>query len=86
MNVFVETDLGTVCDGLDEKCTRQAYYVVTQHRLGHCDQELNLVRLLCPTHTAMVLQANAFAEPFACKKCGKVFHTLHDLIETEHYA
>lgn len=79
-----DRDLGVTCDGLDERCTRQAYYVVTQHRIGHCNLSVNIVRVLCPTHTAMVLQANAFETPFACKRCGMVFHVLHDLIETEH--
>lgn len=79
-----DLDLGTVCDGLDEKCTAQAYYVVTQHRLGQCNLGVNIVRMLCPKHCAMVLQVNAFTEPFACHRCGKVFHTLSDLIDTEH--
>lgn len=79
-----EIDLGVSCDGIDEKCTSGAYYVLTQHRLGHCNLSVNIVRMLCPQHTAMVLQANAFDEPFACSRCGRVFHVLHDLIETEH--
>jgi hypothetical protein len=79
-----DLDVGVICDGLDERCTAQAVYAVTQHRIGHCNLGVNVVRMLCPTHTAMVLQANAFTEPFACTRCGRVFHTLHDLIETEH--
>jgi hypothetical protein len=81
--MITDRDLGITCDGLDEKCTRQAHYVVTQHRLGYCNHG-SIVRMLCPNHMAMVLQANAFTEPFACRRCGKVFHTLHDLVETEH--
>lgn len=82
--MITDVDVGVTCEGLDERCTAQAVYVVTQHRLGHCNLGLNVVRMLCPKHTAMVLQANAFVEPFACARCGKVFHELHDLIETEH--
>lgn len=82
--MITDLDLGVTCDGLDEKCTTQAFYVVTQHRLGHCNLGVNVVRILCPNHTAMVLQANAFVEPFTCSRCGRVFHVLHDLIETEH--
>lgn len=79
-----DLDLGLDCDGLDEKCTRQAYYVVTQHRIGHCNLGVNIVRILCSQCTAKVLQANAFVTAFACKRCGRVFHKLSDLIETEH--
>src|ERR1700704_2906205 len=55
-----DLDLGAVCDGLDEKFTRQAYFLVTQHRIGHCNLGLNVVRVLCSQCTAKVLQANAF--------------------------
>lgn len=80
-----DLDMGTTCDGFGEavKCTGQAYYSVSQHDVGHCD-EGNIVRLLCPQCTAAVLQINAFAEPFACTKCSKVFHHLADLVEVEH--
>jgi hypothetical protein len=43
-----------------------------------------VVRMLCPQHTAMVLQVNAFVDAFACARCGKIFHVLHDLVQVEH--
>jgi hypothetical protein len=82
--MITDQDMGVTCDGLDEKCTAQAYYVVSQHRVGHCNLGVNVVRMLCPQHAAMVLQANAFTEPFACTRCNRVFHTLHDLIDVAH--
>jgi hypothetical protein len=83
-----DLDMGIACegldDGLDEKCTTEAVYAVTQHRLGHCNLGMNVVRMLCPQHTAMVLQVNAFVDAFACARCGKIFHVLHDLVQVEH--
>lgn len=76
-----DVDMAIVCDGLDEKCTAQAHYTVTQHRIGHCNLTPTLVRILCSQCTATVLQANAFEQPFACARCGKIFHTLHELID-----
>lgn len=81
MNAISDFDLGITCDGAEEKCTRQAYYAVTQHRIGHCNLTLTVVRMLCPQCTAMVLQANAFDGSFACARCGRVFHALHELID-----
>lgn len=84
--MITDLDMGVTCDGAvdGQKCTVPAYYTVTQHRLGHCNLSVNIVRMLCSQCTAAVLQANAFIEPIACTRCNRVFHVLHDLIDVQH--
>lgn len=81
-----DADIAVTCDGAIEtqKCTRVAVYVVTKHRLGHCNLSLNIVRILCPKCTAAVLQTSAFDQSISCTRCGRIFHELHELVDTAH--
>lgn len=76
-----EGDLGIVCDGFTaEKCTSQAYYVLSGHLLDGCKTG-KLGLLLCPHHTAALLQQYTEMLPTTCKLCQQKFEKLHELIE-----
>lgn len=92
-----DIDLGIMCDGTCGrlllhgtpariKCTGQAIYTVSAHRVDHCHNGI-LTAVLCPQCTAALLQTYGdllVDGPIRCQCCEKILTALHDVIQVDH--